>query len=87
MVIPHCEYRTFSCEGCPGCPRPSEPSPVPPALFAVEMSGFWEVLCRCELVDPGFGRDLGMSQEPGRDVMLSAGSRIPARNASVDGTC
>lgn len=73
--------------GVLGAPSPSESFPVPPALFAVEMSGFCEVLCRSELVDPGFGRDLGMSQEPGWDVMLSAGSRIPARNASVDGTC
>lgn len=27
------------------------------------------------------------AEEPGRGVMLCAGRRIPARNASVDGTC
>lgn len=54
--------------------------PVPLSLFlCLQLCLQWKCkfLCRCELVDAGFGRD----------VMLCAGRRIPARNASVDGTC
>lgn len=73
MVVPHCQYRTFTCEECPGC---CEFFPVPPALFPVSF---------CADVDLLLAGILACPEEAGRDVMLFAGRRIPAGNAGVDG--